>query len=162
MIKVGQGAYLFQSLDREVNLDKSKIIRRGNQITIPSSLDYLCCVDEFMEKKLKKLGVDKNLLADCAISLSEVVSNAIHYGNLDNPKKKVKVELFPKPDRITFWVTDQGNGFDPKCLKDPIDPECLLKEIGRGLFIVKNLMDELNFRFEPDCGTTVEMIKKLK
>ncbi|MCJ7507590.1 MAG: ATP-binding protein [candidate division Zixibacteria bacterium] len=143
-------------------MKKSKAIRKGNQIIIPSSLDYLCCVDEFMEKKLKKLGVDKNLLADCAISLSEVVSNAIHHGNLDNPEKKVKIELFPKPDQITFRVTDQGNGFDPQCLKNPIDPECLLKEIGRGLFIVKNLMDELNFRFEPGCGTTVEIIKKLK
>ena len=143
-------------------MKKSKVIRKGNCVIIPSSLNYLACADEFMEKKLKKLGIDKNILADCAISLSEVVSNAIHHGNCDDPEKKVKVELFPKPDQITFWVTDQGCGFDPQCLKDPIDPECLLKEIGRGLFIVKNLMDELNFKFDPHQGTTVEIIKKLK
>jgi serine/threonine-protein kinase RsbW len=143
-------------------LKKNKVTKRGNRIIIPSSLDYLACADEFIEKKLKRLGVDKNLLADCAISLSEIVSNAIHHGNCDDPEKKVKVELFVKPDKIVLRVTDQGCGFDLQCLKDPIDPECLLKEIGRGLFIVKNLMDEISFKFDPGQGTTVEIIKKLK
>ena len=143
-------------------MKKNEIIKKGNQIIIPSSLDYLACVDEFIEKKLKKLGLDKNLIADCAISLSELVINAVQHGNCCDLKKKVKVELFPSSKRIVIRVTDEGKGFDCKCLKDPVDRECLLEEVGRGLFIVKNLMDELSFKFDPNQGTTVEIVKKLK
>ena len=140
---------------------KNKIVKKGNQIVIPRSLDYLARVDEFIEKKLKKLKVDKNVLADCAISLSELVINAIQHGNSNNLEKKVKVELFPKSDRIVIQVTDEGKGFDCECLKNPCDEECLLKEMGRGIFIVKNLMDELSFKFDPEKGTTAEIVKKL-
>ena len=141
-------------------MKKNKVIKKGDQIIIPSSLDYLVCVDEFVEKKLKKLGVNKNFLADCAISVSELVINAVQHGNCCDLEKKVKVELFPKPDQIVIQVTDQGKGFDPECLKNPCDEECLLEEVGRGLFIVKNLMDEINFKFDPDHGTTAEIVKK--
>ena len=67
----------------------NKIIRKKNQIIIPSSQLYLTKVDEFVEKKLKKLGLDKDQVADMAISVTETVNNAIVHGNKNDPAKKV-------------------------------------------------------------------------
>lgn len=143
-------------------MKKSNVVKKGNQITIPSSLDYLSSVDKFVEGKLKKLGLDKDALADCAICLSELVINAVCHGNRNDLNKKVTIKLLPQPDRIILQVIDQGCGFDPTSLKDPIDEDCLLKQAGRGIFIVRNLADELKFECDPKHGTVAEIVKKIK
>ena len=109
------------------------IKKKNNQITIPSSLDYLPKVDEYVEGKLRKLGVDKDRLADIAVSVTEAVTNAVLHGNQNDLKKKVQIEL--KAD--------------------------LLKEAGRGIFILKSLMDEVDFIISPKKGTIVKMTKFL-
>jgi len=137
-------------------------VKKENQIVIPSSMDYLSSVDQFVEEKLKKLGLDKDILADCAICISELVINAIRHGNCSDSSKKVTIKLFCKPDRIIIQIIDQGCGFDPSCLKNPIDQSNLLDQAGRGIFIVRNLADGLEFRFDPEHGTTAEIVKKIR
>jgi serine/threonine-protein kinase RsbW len=139
-----------------------KIIRKDNLIIIPSSLIYLAKVDDFVEKKLKKLGLNKDQLADIAISVTEVVNNAIVHGNKNDPAKKVTLHLETDESSITIEVEDEGRGFDLNTLPCPITEENLFKEVGRGIFILRSLMDKVDFIFKKEGGTVVCLTKYLK
>lgn len=139
-----------------------KIVKGKNKISVPSSLDYLRDVDEFVEGKLKKLGLDQSQLADVAISVTEAVTNAIVHGNKNDRGKKVKIDLKIEKLKIVITVKDQGDGFDPESLSSPVEGENILKKVGRGVFILKSLMDKVNFIFQPEGGTIVRMVKYLK
>lgn len=139
-----------------------KIVKGKNKISVPSSLEYLRDVDEFVEGKLKKLGLDQSQLADVAISVAEAVTNAIVHGNKNDRKKKVKIDLKIEKLKIVITVEDQGDGFDPESLSSPVEGENILKKVGRGVFILKSLMDKVNFIFQPEGGTIVKMVKYLK
>ena len=71
----------------------------------------------------------------------------------------MKVEISKKNSEIEITITDQGDGFDPDSIENPIENENLLKEVGRGVFIVKSLMDKVVFDSQPGKGTTVTMTK---
>ncbi len=137
----------------------SKIVRKNNQIEIPSTLDYLPKVDSFIERKLKKLGIKKNQIADIAISVTEAVTNAVVHGNKNDLSKKVKISLKVDSSCVEVTVEDEGGGFDPESVQSPIEEENLLKEVGRGVFILKSLMDKVDFFYEPQKGTRVKMVK---
>jgi serine/threonine-protein kinase RsbW len=139
----------------------AKIEKKNNQIIIPSSLDYLPKVDEYVEGKLKKLRVDEDRLADIAVSVTEAVTNAVLHGNKNDLKKKVQVKLKADSSRVEITVKDEGNGFNPESIQSPIEEGNLLKEAGRGIFILKSLMDKVDFIIMPQKGTIVKMTKFL-
>jgi serine/threonine-protein kinase RsbW len=89
-----------------------------------------------------------------------MVNNAIHHGNRDDRNKKVYIKLIKRPHQIDIVIRDDGGGFDPNSIADPLDPENLFKESGRGIFIVKSLMDDVKFEFNQN-GTEVTLIKHL-
>jgi serine/threonine-protein kinase RsbW len=140
----------------------SKILKTKNQISIPSSLDYLKNVDDFVEDRLKNTGLSESELADVAISVTEAVTNAVVHGNKNEPEKRVEITLQIKDPDIIIWVKDQGNGFDPGSVPSPVEKDAILKKVGRGIFILKSLMDEVDFAFQPEGGTLVKMIKHCK
>ena len=136
-----------------------RAIRGDDQIEIPSSLDYLPQVDEFIEERLKRLKIKKNLIYDVAISVSEVVTNAVVHGNKYDANKKVRIRLKADSSRVEVTVQDQGAGFDRECVRSPIDEDNILREAGRGLLIVESLMDEVNIACGPQVGTQVRIVK---
>jgi serine/threonine-protein kinase RsbW len=138
-----------------------RIKKKNDQIVIPSSLDYLPKVDEYVEGKLKKLGVDEDRLADIAVSVTEAVTNAVLHGNKNDLKKKVQIKLKADSSRVEITVEDEGNGFNPESIQSPIEKGNLLKEAGRGIFILKSLMDKVDFIVMPQKGTIVKMTKFL-
>ena len=110
----------------------------------------------------EKVAAEMNLIDEesdnLAISVSEAVANAIIHGNKLDKNKKVKISIFVKNNRVTVKVEDQGSGFEPKKLKNPIEPENISKEFGRGVFILRNLMDTVDFNFTKS-GTEVIFYK---
>jgi len=139
-----------------------RIVKTKNQISIPSSLDYLKDVDQFVEGKLKRIGLSESELADVAISVTEAVTNAIVHGNKNDEDKKVEVTLKIKEPDLVVWVKDQGEGFDPGAVPNPVAKDNILKKVGRGIFILKSLMDDVDFEFQSDGGTLVKMVKRFK
>ena len=139
----------------------TRIKKKNDQIVIPSSLDYLPKVDEYVEGKLKKLGVDEDRLADIAVSVTEAVTNAVLHGNKNDLKKKVQIKLKADSSRVEITVEDEGNGFNPESIQSPIEEGNVLKEAGRGIFILKSLMDKVDFIVMPQKGTVVKMTKFL-
>ena len=92
------------------------------------------------------------------VGLTEALSNAMLYGNADDPQKRVRVEVTLAGGQLKARVTDQGRGFDPGAVPDPTRPENLDKANGRGLFLMRQLLDEVSFN---DRGNEVTLVLRL-
>lgn len=132
-----------------------------DSITIPSSPNKIADVDDFVESWLRKRGVPEDTIADLAIAVTELVNNAIKHGNKQNVKKNVTVGLSYERKKVEAFVSDEGGGFNLDDIPDPLAEANLLKEIGRGIFIVKSLMDDFRYSFSPGLGTTISIAKNL-
>lgn len=135
-------------------------IIKGNTITIPSDQEHLVAVDEFLEGALRGFGASESLVADIAISVTEIVNNGIIHGNKNDKSKIVSLTIDKSGDTLTFVITDEGAGFNPDDIDDPLKEENLLKEVGRGIFIARSLMDSVEIT-TTETGSRVEMTKKL-
>lgn len=133
---------------------------KGDTITVPSHPEYLTDVDAFLEGTLRGFGAEESVVADIAISVSELVNNAIVHGNKGIVDKKVTVTIARHNRAVVITVSDEGGGFDPTCVQSPLAEENLMKEVGRGLFIVHSLMDQV--QVEPSLkGTRVTITKEI-
>ena len=135
-----------------------KPVIKDNSISIPSNQEYLSDVDVFIEGILRGFGADESAVADIAISVSELVNNAILHGNKSASDKSVTVTISRNNGCVEISVTDQGAGFDPCDIENPIDDANLMKEVGRGIFIVRSLMDQVEIEAS-NRGTTVIVTK---
>jgi serine/threonine-protein kinase RsbW len=134
-------------------------LRRETGCVIQSRLDQLSCVDRMTGKIARKLRLDRDQQDNLGIAVTEAVGNAIVHGNRSDPEKKVTIRFQVEGDRVHVFVSDQGRGFNPESLPDPRLPDNLMKENGRGIFILKSLMDEVHFDFTP-AGTTLHMVMR--
>ena len=138
----------------------NKPIISGNTIRVPSDQAFLPDVDNFLEKALREHGVDESVVADIAISVSELVNNAMMHGNKASPDKMVSVTVKLKEKTAEITVSDEGGGFVPDEIDDPLAEENLLKEVGRGIFIVRSLMDKVDINAS-ESGTSVCVTKAI-
>ena len=98
-------------------------------------------------------------IADGPVSkLTEALSNAMLYGNASDPAKRVRVDVMVNDARISARVTDEGVGFDPRTIEDPTIPENITRPGGRGLFLMRELLDEVSYN---DQGNSVTLILRL-
>lgn len=100
----------------------------------------------------------RRLNLNLRVGLTEALSNAMLYGNHRDPTKRVLVEIAFLQECIEARVTDQGVGFDPASVPDPTTPENLMRPCGRGLFLMRKLMDEVKYN---DQGNQVTLVLKL-
>ena len=89
------------------------------------------------------------------VGLAEALSNAMLYGNASDPEKRVRVEVTIRVEEVAVRVTDQGVGFDPTTVPDPTLPDNISKSGGRGIFLMKSLMDEVRFNEQGNSVTLV-------
>ena len=110
-------------------------------------------------------GLDDEALHWVGVAVRESVINAIKHGNSGDERKHVHVEFTPldgaRPSGIQIRVRDEGPGFDPDALPDPLAPENMLKASGRGIFLIRSFMDELVLRRAPEGGMEVVMVKRV-
>lgn len=137
-----------------------KPVITGDTIVVPSNTEHLADVDLFIEGTLRGYGAQESVIADIAISVSELVNNAILHGNRSAPDKDVTVRISRENSSVRISVADQGNGFDPEVIENPIEDDNLLKEVGRGIFIVRALMDSVDIT-ATDHGTTIVITKAI-
>ncbi len=135
-------------------------MNRIHTIDIPSNPDELPFIDETAGKIAKKMGFSKEQRDDIAIAVTEAVNNAIMHGNNADPRKIVHITFIVESAILTIKIRDEGPGFDPNSLPDPTAPENILLEKGRGLFIIRHLMDEFHIIRTPH-GMELMLVKKL-
>lgn len=124
------------------------------KIEIPSLLDNIRMIESFIDNAKEEYQLDDGIYGNIMIAVTESVNNAIRHGNKLDPNKNVKLSLFLNESQITFLIEDEGPGFDYNNLPDPTAPENIEKPGGRGIFLMRHLADEVNFK---DKGKVVEL-----
>ena len=135
------------------------------RIEFLSAFDMLDFVQAVSDHVGKAAGLDEDELHWVSVAVRESVVNAIKHGNKNDPKKRVIVEFSPVPptasDELVIRIEDQGEGFVPEEVADPLAPENILKSSGRGIFFMRNFMDDVTLRRAAEGGMEVRMVKKL-
>jgi len=107
----------------------------------------------------RRLDLAENDRMDIAIAVTEAVNNAVLHGNCQHPEKMVTVRFELNAAQVRITVRDQGEGFDPGSVADPLTPENITKPNGRGLLVLESLMDSVQVKTTPR-GTEVIMVKR--
>lgn len=111
-------------------------------------------IESFIDNAKEKFDLDDDIYGNIMIAVTEAVNNAIKHGNSGNKSKNVYLSLFLEESLIKFIIKDEGTGFNYESLPDPTSPENLEKPGGRGIFLMKHLSDEVEFK---DNGRVVEL-----
>src|SRR4051812_16978455 len=122
-------------------------------------LDFVQVVSEHMGRSA---GLDDDARHWVSVAIRESVINAIKHGNHNDASKHVFVDLETPHGlaELTIRVRDEGEGFDPQEVADPLAPENLLKASGRGIFLIRNFMDNVELRRAPEGGMEIRMTKR--
>jgi len=118
------------------------------QIQIPSLPENIRMIESFIDNAKDKYELNDDIYGNIMIAVTESVNNAIIHGNKSDNSKNVSLRLFLEKSEIRFEIEDEGNGFDYDTLPDPTLPENLDKTGGRGIYLMKNLCDEVKFENE--------------
>jgi serine/threonine-protein kinase RsbW len=117
-------------------------------------------VEATAERLGAEAGLDEDQLFRVTMAVREAAINAVLHGNEYDPARQIDVAFENTGADFIFTIADQGHGFDPDHLPDPSAPENLLRGTGRGIFLIRSLMDEVHFR-QLHPGTELTLIKHL-
>jgi len=131
------------------------------RLGVGSRYENIELVQAVLDEALEPLEIDEDNSYWMGIALREALTNAIKHGNRLDPEKKVEVALEVGPEAIDIVVEDEGGGFDPAAVEDPLAPDNLLKTQGRGIFYMRKFMDKIEYAFGVAGGTKVRLHKKL-
>ena len=115
-------------------------------IQVPSLVENIRMIESFIDNAKEKFHLDDDIYGNIMIAVTEAVNNAIKHGNSNDKAKNVHLSLALDESMIKFIIKDEGIGFDYGNLPDPTSPENLEKPGGRGIFLMKHLSDEVEFK----------------
>ncbi len=115
-------------------------------LELPSDLGMIEAAVTYLVSRLRSFAFGGSRLnLNFRVGITEALANAVLYGNASDPSKSVRVEVSLNTARVVIRVVDQGNGFDPARIPDPTHPDHLQRPGGRGLFLIRQLMDEVEY-----------------
>ena len=125
-------------------------------------VDFVQIVSDHMGRSV---GLDEDSLHWVGVAVRESVINAIKHGNRHDAAKHVFVEFdattVEATPELSIRVRDQGEGFEPEEVANPLAPENLLKSSGRGIFLIRNFMDDVQLQRAPEGGMEIRMVKRV-
>jgi serine/threonine-protein kinase RsbW len=135
------------------------------RLNLPSSFEVLDLVQVLSDRLSAMAGLDEDATHWISVAVRESVINAIKHGNHEDRSKHVVVEfvLEPRvnPQKFIVEVLDEGEGFDPVAVANPLDPENVLKSSGRGIFFMRSFMDDVSMSRRPEGGMSIRISKSL-
>lgn len=126
-----------------------------SELVISSNVKELSQVELYLNSLFKEQKFSRKVFCKMYISVTEAVSNAIIHGNKQVQTKKVQIKFDCSDQSFDFYITDEGNGFEYCSIPDPTLPSNILKESGRGIFLMKQYTDNIEFL---DNGCTVKLV----
>lgn len=123
-------------------------------IQVPSITENIRMIESFIDNAKERFHLDEDLYGNIMIAVTEAVNNAIKHGNASDKSKNVSLSLSLDESLLKFTIKDEGSGFNYENLPDPTAPENLEKLGGRGIFLMKHLSDEVDFK---ENGRIVEL-----
>ena len=131
-------------------------------LEIGSRLENVELVQIAVEASLQQLAVEEAVSNQIGTAVREAVANAIKHGNKSDANKQVRVDFALEGDEVVIAVEDEGGGFDPEKVPNPLEPENLLKPNGRGILLIREFMDRVEYDFEREHGTALIMRKQVE
>jgi len=132
---------------------------RKTVIRTPSENRHIKKVSARILSQLEAAAVPEERIFDITLCVEEAVRNAIVHGNRSNRNKTVITTFQLQDDRVTIEVEDEGEGFDHTALPDPTDADYIMRNSGRGVYLIRKLMDSVTFN---DRGNKIVMVKKVR
>jgi len=130
------------------------------ELSLPSRIEAVDAAATAVAEFISRSGISEEAAFRIDMAVREAVTNAVLHGNRQEESKAVELTLKSSPDAIEISVHDQGQGFNPEEVPDPTKEENLLKSSGRGIFFMRNFMDEVDWSIRPNGGTTVRLVKR--
>jgi serine/threonine-protein kinase RsbW len=130
------------------------------RLVLPSHIEAVADAAAATTDFVKNCGVTEEAAFGIEMAVREAVTNAMVHGNQEDEAKSVEVIFSCHGNELEVEVRDQGTGFEPTSVPDPTDPANLLKTSGRGIFLMRNFMDKVEWVARPEGGTAVRMTKK--
>jgi serine/threonine-protein kinase RsbW len=130
------------------------------ELTLPSRIEAVNEAAAALARTLSDLGADEQIAFGLDMAIREAVTNAVMHGNKQDEAKEVRVNIKSSPEAIEISVHDEGQGFNPTEVPDPTAAENIMKSSGRGIFFMRNFVDEVEWLIRPEGGTTVRMTKR--
>jgi len=128
------------------------------KIEFPSEVKNLCHVEKLIDDISTELNISDEIYGKIQVSIIEGINNAIFHGNKLNIEKIVRLSTYTEDNFLVFIIIDEGPGFNYKKIPDPTAPENIEKPHGRGIFLMRNLADDLQFF---DDGRKIEIKFKI-
>jgi serine/threonine-protein kinase RsbW len=141
-------------------VDDPKILPQVHEkieFELPSDLALMNGVLEYLQERVSKLGLITPERSNLFIALDEAFVNAVKHGNKNDPSKLLKISAELSRTEASFTVEDEGKGFDIHQIPDPCDPANLFRTSGRGVLLIYNIMDEVEYNAQ---GNRVKMVKR--
>jgi serine/threonine-protein kinase RsbW len=126
---------------------------------LDSTLESVDSAEELALGMAERAGLDDDDLMKIGMAVRESMVNAVVHGNRYNANKKVRFSVAHSSERFTVRVSDEGEGFDPESLPDPLAPENLMRTSGRGIFLIRSFMDEFQIHRREQGGMEVTLVK---
>jgi serine/threonine-protein kinase RsbW len=130
------------------------------KLRIGSRREFLDGVHSLSEHLIEEVGFSADDTYWMVTAVREAVTNAVIHGNKEEPGTRVDVVFELAEECIRITVVDQGDGFDPDSLPDPVSKEHLMDASGRGVFLMHQLMDDVSYDFPESGGCTLTMTKR--
>ena len=135
------------------------------RLEFSSTFEMLDFVQLVSDQVGRSIGLDDDAVHWVGVAIRESVINAIKHGNRNDQAKHVFVEFATPPPpaapELNIRVRDQGEGFDSEVIANPLAPENLLKSSGRGIFLIRNFMDDVTLQRAPEGGMEIRMTKRV-
>jgi len=126
--------------------------------TLDSTLETVDSAEQAAGKAATEAGFDEDEVMRISMAVREAAVNAVLHGNAYDPGKKVSLVLERTARDMIITIRDQGKGLDMSKIPDPLAPENLLKTSGRGIFLIRSFMDEVQIH-PSQTGTEIKLIK---
>jgi serine/threonine-protein kinase RsbW len=126
--------------------------------TLDSTLETVDSAEQAATRIAADNGFDEDEIMQISMAVREAAVNAVLHGNAYDPNKKVKLEFERTTRDLVITIRDQGAGLDPAKIPDPLAPENLLKTSGRGIFLIRSFMDEVQI-LPSTSGTEIKLVK---
>jgi serine/threonine-protein kinase RsbW len=132
-------------------------------LNIASLVEELALVDAASERFARMVGLDDDSMHTFSIAVREAAANAIRHGNAGDPGKQVRIEFDTGYENgrccALVRIRDEGAGFDPSCVPDPLAPANVEATSGRGIFLMRCFMDDVSVAAAPGGGTEIVLRK---
>ncbi len=148
---------LWFKLQRIDSSEKIAHVREKIDLELPSDLTLMNVVLDYLLHRVATLGLIKVEQSNLFVALDEAFVNAVRHGNRNDPTKLLRITAELTTHEATFTVEDEGDGFDVREIPDPRDPANLFKSNGRGVLLIYNIMDEVEYS---QGGTRLKMVKR--